>query len=994
MLSRNLFFYLIILIFTPNISLSEKLYTHYNYDQIIEAFEELSKTCSHYIKITTSQARYNLDSFNNCGNKPCMNLIVFLTDFDSYTLDRPSYYISSSIHGDEVIGSSSLVEFAKYFCDSYEYKKNSLFHNILKTKLIIMTPMTNAYGYYHKKREEKIFIKSSNKYESVDPNRDFPYYNNKNEVFNCMRTLSARTINEIFNEFIISGAITFHGGDNVLGYPWGNYLHIMRQNNKQMSTETPDFKAFDSIGKIMVKFSSSEKNENNSIKKYGIGDMTQTVYPLNGALEDWAYGGWEKYEVNKNNNINPIKTCKPDSFNSNYNMLWDLNKDENYYDYKLRCLIYLAEASYNKMPNEKDYGINDFDIKGNTRDVFDFYKTTDFFGHIPRNMRLIYSAVDLISASIYLDINNIQKISDESINTMQYTIPFIFMGCLTLRKYSIYKIPFDHLTKDLLQKQFFENKLNSSSLIYEYNDSNSIKCYYLNNSNYNFTIKFTENKNDTKRNLDKNDDPLHHFVRPGGDYDYLGNVAGVKVNNLNNKKGNMYIISGEAPDEDWGLQNKPDPNVKPQSHIVRSKINKNYFVDNGNYTLKSNYFFYSYPIIILDDNDINNNIKIVDDIDSLFYEDEFNIMKLIINSNNKDIDINSQIRFNKVNNGNSLLTSDNIFDVDLKIDIEINKKSNLIIKENNDIDIYSSLLLREGIINIDCNHNINNKNYITIRCTILKEKQGNYIRQKLYNAIIGFELKQVNKTFLDFFGTFSFDGDNKGKFYDNNKMICSNNFPHFIQNKNENNHFYDDLFYELDIYKISNTKLKVKFVITINNNKYKNYHYLILFPFCKETFFFDEKNNKERDIDISEISDGKIVGKMIYLIPVEKKVYEEIEKSKMKLENIYNDAISTTLELNKISKRSYLYESFPCSIISNNSFDDKILIEYFSKFNTKISFIDRIVNMNIYNTLGLVGTIILAIIIISTITTIIYKYNSKYHKYIEEPVEISNSSNS
>ena len=117
---------LLFLILLIKISFSQKLYTHYDYDQIFQSFEELSKTCSQYIKIDTSQSRYNLDSYKNCGKKPCMNLIVFLTDFESYTLDRPSYYISSSIHGDEVIGSSSLVEFAKYFCNSYEYKKNRI----------------------------------------------------------------------------------------------------------------------------------------------------------------------------------------------------------------------------------------------------------------------------------------------------------------------------------------------------------------------------------------------------------------------------------------------------------------------------------------------------------------------------------------------------------------------------------------------------------------------------------------------------------------------------------------------------------------------------------------------------------------------------------------------------------------------------------------------------------------------------------------------------
>ena len=60
----------------------------------MEIFQELSVSCCHYIRIDTSQNRYNLDSVEGCGeNKKCKHLIVFLMDFYSYTLDRPFYYI-------------------------------------------------------------------------------------------------------------------------------------------------------------------------------------------------------------------------------------------------------------------------------------------------------------------------------------------------------------------------------------------------------------------------------------------------------------------------------------------------------------------------------------------------------------------------------------------------------------------------------------------------------------------------------------------------------------------------------------------------------------------------------------------------------------------------------------------------------------------------------------------------------------------------------------
>ena len=153
--------YFILNIFINIIFSQNQQYIKYDYEQIMTIFENLAKTCSHYIKIDTSQKRYNLDSTEGCGRKNCTNLIVFMTDFDSYTLDRPAYYISGTLHGDEVLGPTSVTNFAQYFCDTYDIKKNSLYHNILKNKIIIMTPMTNSFGYYNKQREEKVFIQKT-----------------------------------------------------------------------------------------------------------------------------------------------------------------------------------------------------------------------------------------------------------------------------------------------------------------------------------------------------------------------------------------------------------------------------------------------------------------------------------------------------------------------------------------------------------------------------------------------------------------------------------------------------------------------------------------------------------------------------------------------------------------------------------------------------------------------------------------------------------------
>lgn len=66
--------------------------------------------------------------------------------------------------------------------------------------------------------------------------------------------------------------------------------------------------------------------------------MTDLVYPLNGAYEDWAYaGGWETSFINNK--------CS----NVNQTFYSELNGSP-------RALIYLIEADYMKKPPDATFG--------------------------------------------------------------------------------------------------------------------------------------------------------------------------------------------------------------------------------------------------------------------------------------------------------------------------------------------------------------------------------------------------------------------------------------------------------------------------------------------------------------------------------------------------------------------------------------------------------------------------------------------------------------
>ena len=271
---KSLMIYLIYCIFLY-LKASQKTFKYLNYEEIWKIFENLSKNCSQYVKIDTSQNRYGLPSAGKCGekgDKPCENLIVFLTDFETLDPSRPQVYFSGLVHGDEVIGATVLTEFAQYLCDK-NTPKLLWVHELLKKTYIVMTPFTNAYGYSNNRREDYVEY-NNGKVGYEDPNRDFPYFNSMNSITkDCMKTIAARTVNELFREHIFINVITFHGGINAIGYPWGNYVHLI---NNQKSKAAPDYIAAKEVGELM-KFYSSSSLKSNNITDYWIGDMVEMV---------------------------------------------------------------------------------------------------------------------------------------------------------------------------------------------------------------------------------------------------------------------------------------------------------------------------------------------------------------------------------------------------------------------------------------------------------------------------------------------------------------------------------------------------------------------------------------------------------------------------------------------------------------------------------------------------------------------------------------------
>lgn len=193
------------------------------------------------------------------------------------------------MHGNERIGPHVAYYLIEYLVSNFG--KDPYITNLLRTREIVITPMTNTFGFAKNLREELCVLQSNSQKKSFDPNRDFPY---NNAVDACLNTVAGRTIYKLMVENLFVSSITFHGGINVIGYPWGSNNHVIGRGR---ANEAPDHTALNLLGEAMFEAAGdniTSLDSNSVIRKYILGDMTSTVYPVGGGMEDWAYGaGWD-----------------------------------------------------------------------------------------------------------------------------------------------------------------------------------------------------------------------------------------------------------------------------------------------------------------------------------------------------------------------------------------------------------------------------------------------------------------------------------------------------------------------------------------------------------------------------------------------------------------------------------------------------------------------------------------------------------------------------
>lgn len=336
-------------LFLSTSSVKAKDYRRLSLNEIVQEMYELERLHPNFVTVTTSQEKYSLSKTCNEEENRCYNHLLFIEDPYIYShrrarrakKERPDVLISGALHGNERVGPVASLETAKLLataatcesglvaspevdCISFNEKHSKRqivwLARLVSTRRIIIVPTANQWGYHYNSRYEGSF----------DPNRDFPFDQTSKESSLCMRTIAARTLNEIFLDHLIQMSVTFHAGMESITYEWG----AQSVPNNKLS---PDFYAEDTIARGLSNFAGKLSTNTN----YQYGDANSIVYAIRGGFEDYAYASsWSDL----------VNVCNPTTYGG-------YDKSKTHYDsVTLRTYNFLVETSNSKNPSDNALG--------------------------------------------------------------------------------------------------------------------------------------------------------------------------------------------------------------------------------------------------------------------------------------------------------------------------------------------------------------------------------------------------------------------------------------------------------------------------------------------------------------------------------------------------------------------------------------------------------------------------------------------------------------
>ena len=204
------------------------------------------------VRLDTAKDKFGIEYIVKCGednddedvDNDCVLDIVTVTDHLTGPEDKVQVYVSGCFSGTSRVGPNVAYYLIEYLASNF--KKDPHITYLLQHREIIITPMTNALGYYANEEKEQTRVSETSK-RSIwrEPHHDFPY---GQEAIRCLNTVVGRTLYRLFVENLFVTSLSFDAsnfGANSITYPWGDDFYEIFVDGTTRSAEPPDYVAFD-----------------------------------------------------------------------------------------------------------------------------------------------------------------------------------------------------------------------------------------------------------------------------------------------------------------------------------------------------------------------------------------------------------------------------------------------------------------------------------------------------------------------------------------------------------------------------------------------------------------------------------------------------------------------------------------------------------------------------------------------------------------------------
>jgi hypothetical protein len=419
---------------------------------------------------------------------------------------------------------------------------------LVTTRRIVMTPTTNALGYYRNHREEG----------DIDPNRDFPYDLTDARV--CMQTIAGRTVNEIYRDHMFQMALTFHAGMEVVAYEWGAPTWLDHYS--------PDDEAQKQVASAYSRYGGGWSRSH----PYNHGTMNEKVYYVRGGMEDWAYAAsWDPERVIQ---------CQPKQFGG-----YPAEKTV-YNNSTLRVFNMLVETSDHKEPGKNELG--------SSLDILN--RDTTGNGHVSRNVRLALLAADLVQPYVSIvGVNNL-ALSDD-------VVPLTERGGQSCQKSKLVMVPSNAAEVHIEWTVGGAISIDKTEVWFaKWDDVPKLDCLTQPESLTGFTKGTIINASNGTGVFSRAGSYPSPNLSKTGTLPSLGPVfrATIAIPEGLNTMDQLVVIASARVDKDWAIPPaNVAPNVSPESHVANARTNPDWYHESAGKVIKGRLDWYSIPLTIV-----------------------------------------------------------------------------------------------------------------------------------------------------------------------------------------------------------------------------------------------------------------------------------------------------------------------------------------------------------------------------------------------------------